>query len=344
MKLPAVIYGVGLSCPLGRHMRAAFAAAEAGIRRFVEVADIADPAGEPARACRLASLVEDDPFTRALWFARDAVAAALAPMGTSRAGAVPVFVSGPAAALGGDGRRALVAALQGAAPPRVELTWATDSIVSDGRGGGVTALAAGLVALDDAPLVLVGGLDSLAAGEPLRALADANLLLGQRNCDGRLPGEGAAFVLLGRAGALASGEALARVEALARADEPRPFVHARASQGEGLSRVFAALRACRGTRVDEVVMAQGTERYWGTELARAYLRNIELMPEPMRTRQLAQIVGDCGAAAFSAALAWAVGDLLARRVTSAVVYASADHGPVGGVVMSEITGPRSSRC
>ena len=340
MSLPAVIYGAGMSCPLGRYARAAFIAVNAGIRRFVEVANVTDPSGEPARACRLSSLEEDDSYTRALWFAQDAIAEALQPLAETRGLAVPVFVSASPAVLVEGGRQALKMALQGAAPAQLDLTWNSRSITSAGRAGGVLALEAALAALETSPLVLVGGLDSHAAGDALRALADANRLLGSRNCDGRLPGEGAAFILLGRLGVLPRQEVLGVVRAIARSSEPRPFAQDRASQATGLSQVFAALRNAWAGRVDEVVMAQSTERFWGSELSVAYLRNVELMPEPMRTRQLANVLGDCAAAAFFSGILWALDDFRVRPsrrdppIRSALIYSSSDTGLVGGAILA----------
>lgn len=328
-----------MSCPLGRYSQAALAAANAGIRRYIEVPAVTDPAGLPARACRLASLSDDDPYARAIFFARDALSEALMPVARCSGRAIPVFVATPPAALSPLGQDTLLAALREVAPAHFDLHWVASSITSDGRAGGASALAAALMALDSVPQVLVGGLDSQASGTALQSLADTNRLLGERNCDGRLPGEGAAFLLLGRPGLYSAPVPLGAIHALARAQDPRAFLQAQAGRAEGLSQVFASLRRAWPTRVDEIVTAQSAERYWGSELAMAYLRNVELMPEPMRTRQVANALGDCGAAAFPIGLLFALLDFRSRLtsqgpIRSALVYASSDTGLVGGTIMS----------
>jgi 3-oxoacyl-[acyl-carrier-protein] synthase-1 len=90
------------------------------------------------------------------------------------------------------------------------------------------------------------------------------------------------------------------------------------------------------------VAAQSTERFWATELSTAYLRNIELMPEPMRVRHLANVLGDCGAAAFPLGMAWALSDFDDYRhgrdgARSALVVSSSDGGIVGGGLLLAVT-------
>ncbi|HEX5657154.1 MAG TPA: hypothetical protein VFX59_08155, partial [Polyangiales bacterium] len=170
------------------------------------------------------------------------------------------------------------------------------------RGG--VALAAAARALQTAPVVLVGGLDCLSAGGVLEQLARANMVLGDSNPDGRLGGEGAAFLLLARSDAVRAGPALGVLHAR----DPRPFAGELANAGEGLTAVFSQLRQSWLTRVDQVVMAQSHERFWGGELSMAYLRNVEPMPEPMVKRELARDLGDCGAAALFMGIVWSLID------------------------------------
>ncbi|MCY1004682.1 hypothetical protein OV079_03670 [Nannocystis pusilla] len=340
MTRSARVLGLGVGCPLGLTARAAFAAVEAGLRRFVEIDGVLDLAGEPARGCRLQSLAGEDPFERALWFARRAAAQALRPVAGGVAAPVPVFVAVPAAAHEAGRSRRLKEVLAEVAPPAAELRW----LIAVGRASGAVALAAALDELGEgAPRVLVGGLDCQVAGEALRELSRHNRLLGRRNCDGRLPGEGAAFLLLGRAGERTGGPALGVVEAVACAEEPAPFVGEPASRAAGLTEVLSELRERWPQRVDEVVAAQSNERFFATELSTAYLRNVELMPEPMRVRALADALGDCGAAAFPLGLAWALDDFDLRArwrgsLASAVVLSSSDAGTVGGALVTAAAG------
>ncbi|MFZ6178799.1 3-oxoacyl-ACP synthase [Nannocystis pusilla] len=344
MTRSARVLGVGAACPLGLTTRAAFAAVEAGIRRFVEIDGVFDLAGEPARGCRLQSLAGEDPFERALWFARRAAAQALRALAYGRPEPVPVFVAVPAVAHEAGRSRRLKEVLTEVTPPAAGLRWTPRSLLADGRASGAVALAAALHELHDgAPRVLVGGLDCLVAGDALRELSRHNRLLGRRNCDGRLPGEGAAFLLLGRASEQTGSPALGVVEAVVCAQEPAPFAGESASRAAGLTEVLADLREHWPRRVDEVVAAQSNERFFATELSTAYLRNVELMPEPMRVRALADALGDCGASAFPLGLAWALDDFDLRArwrgsLASAVVLSSSDAGTVGGALVTAATG------
>lgn len=288
----------------------------------------------------MASLAEEMPLGRGLFFARDALKDAVSeldPLGTFD---IPVFVAA-ASSLTDEERVQLRDALSDAAPSHVNLRWVLNSVAHGGRAAGGAALAAGIAALKSAPLVLVGGLDSQSADSTLAVLSANNMLLGASNPDGRIPGEGAAFVLLGRPRALPGAAPLGFISAVASALDPRPFAQPAPNQAAGLTEVFAALRKTHPVRVDRVVLAQSNERFWGTELSLAYLRNVELMPEPMVTRHLAFALGDCGAAAFVMALAWTVVDFHTRSafarphtpLRSALVYASSDDGPVTGALL-----------
>jgi 3-oxoacyl-[acyl-carrier-protein] synthase-1 len=334
------IYGLGLSCPLGRTARSAVAAITAGLCRFQLIDSVLDSAGEAARASRMPSLSEEQPLERALFFARDALREALAGVQALGPCEMPIYIATGGATQEAE-RARLREALSDAAPPTVTLRWVLNSISLGGRAAGGAALTAGIAALKNAPLVLVGGLDSQSADSTLAMLSANNMLLGDSNPDGRIPGEGAAFVLLGRPRVLRVAAPLAFVTAIASAVDPRPFSHPAPNQAAGLSEVFAALRKTRTTRVDRVVLAQSNERFWGTELSLAYLRNVELMPEPMVTRQLAFALGDCRAAAFPMGIAWTVVDFHTRSafarphtpLRSALVYACSDDGAVTGALL-----------
>jgi len=336
---PAIVYGAGAACPLGLTPPTIFAAVNAGIRRFIEIESVMDAAGKPAHGCRLSSLEIEDPFERATWFARHAIADALRPLTTRPGVAIPIFVAGPTGSRAAPRSESLGRVLREATPEHLELSWGPDSIIAEGRAGGAAALEAAFVALGSVPFVLIGGIDCQVAGSALHDLAQRNRLLGNRNCDGRLPGEGAAFVLLGRRGMLPADAGLGLIHTVVRSRDPRPFDGELANQALGLSDVFARLRLNWSSRVDEIVAAQSTERYWGTELATAYLRNAELMPEPMLVRQLGNALGDCGAAAFPLGLTWALDDLAPRAwrecsARSALVYSSSDAGFVGAALIS----------
>ena len=94
-----------------------------------------------------------------------------------------------------------------------------------------------------APLVLVGAADSYLDLGLLYALdAEGRLKTGEV-ADGFVPGEGAAFLLLGPAGAAArSGrQPIARIAGVGRAHEAGHLYSAEPCRGDGLAAAFSAL-------------------------------------------------------------------------------------------------------
>src|SRR5690606_10709002 len=109
----------------------------------------------------------------------------------------------------------------------------------------------------------------------------------------------------------------------------------RSTLAEGLTGLFARLReAHHGWRADVVYSCQPSENFWGREFTMAYLRNPELIPEPLRVEQLCDELGDCGAATPALHLAFAGlrcsrGDALAR----ALIYGESDDGALGACLI-----------
>lgn len=209
--------------------------------------------------------------------------------------------------------------------------------------GAFVALHAALDALTRGAcaVALVGGLDSRVDPITLRALADDNRLLGRRNPDGLLPGEGAAFVLLASVRATATSQARARLTHCAVAREPHPRGHGGPNVAPGLTTVLRELRLGHPGRVDVVLSAQTGEGLYGRAFSYAYLRNATLMPEPLRMVTLGALLGDAGAAAGALALVAAIagqqqGVVAARppRHGSALTYAESDDGTVGGCIVA----------
>lgn len=202
-----------------------------------------------------------------------------------------------------------------------------------------------LLATAQESLVLVGGIDSLCDPQSLRQLALADRILGRGNPDGALPGEGGGFLLLS-----AQGDRwrwvppLATLLGVALAHEPYGYANQAPSRADGLTTALRALRehplsGCR--RVDLLVHGQTGESFWAKELARAYLRNAALCPEPFRPRSIADSLGDTGCAAGIIATATAVGSLAETRLGSpqngrALVYGCSDDGQVGACVVEAL--------
>lgn len=346
--LVARVLGVGLSCPVGLRSAPALAAMRAGITRIIEREEVEGPGGT-VRAHTLSTL---DPHTprleRSLALARPALQEAVARLQGPFATPLRCLVALPEPGLGpridpdrlAHGLRVTTAA---GTPVPLELNPRT--VFEGGRAGVFQALEAALAVLAVEPqrLCVVGGVDSQVDPATLAALAARNRLLGATNIDGVLPGEGAAFVLLGHPNVVDRRHALAHVLATRVAKEPIPFDQAgpRISASLGLAAVFRALRAEHPGRVDEIFAGITGEVYFGRELSHAYLRNEPLMPEPMRAQTLGTLVGDVGAAAGAMSLVQAIASLQPPRLPgrpppnlTGLVYGSSDGGLVGGCIVA----------
>jgi 3-oxoacyl-[acyl-carrier-protein] synthase-1 len=330
--MSGLVLGLGMACPLGLRVRSALAAVEAGISPFIDRDDVLAPGGPPRVAMLDEARVPPTRSERAAFFARHAIREALGEhVPTTRPLATILALPAPGIGPRID-PRALLDALPGA--PLV-----LHAAVEEGRASTFAALdlADDLLARGREPLVLVLAADSLVDAETLRSLGDHDRLLGRTNRDGILPGEGAACLLLGLASQ--SRRPLARIHALALAREVEPFVAAgtRVGGALALTDVFRSLLHEVDARVDEVFVGATGQVYFAREFSHAYLRNVARMPEPLRTRLLADALGDVGAAAGAMAAVHAIMRLSPTRWAPAnrmnLVYAASDEGLVGGCVM-----------
>jgi hypothetical protein len=326
----------------------------AGIRRYAEVHEVTDLAGEPARASYLTTLEGSwSRFERARFFAVHALIETLALVQVRGPLAVPVYLALPelsqdpdAAGMADKLPQALTEALRDDRRPIV-LTFDPTQSFARGAVAGFWALRAALQAIErGAKMALVGAADSLSDPQSVRRWADDNRLLGQRNGDGTLPGEGSAFMLLVAPHMLAAS-ALATVQAVAVAEQP-PFERHVPATGSSLTTVFHDLRQQTAGRVDEVVSAQPERTLWGREFSYACLRNAELMPEPLRHVSVGAALGEAGAAAAVMAMVRAVAGLKSglsplacARHRQALVYGLSESGGVGGTVLRATEGETS---
>jgi 3-oxoacyl-[acyl-carrier-protein] synthase I len=356
MSSEARVLAYGMACPVGLRTGPALAAMYAGINRFEESDDVRDAAGDPARRAALRRLDPKTPRTeRASFFARHALTEVSASLGSAGLASVPCFLALPEPGLGAafdvaSVQRALAVAVREAGGA-FTLELRPDRLFARGRAGAFVALHAALDALGRGAcsVALVGGLDARVDPITLRALADANRLLGRRNPDGLLPGEGAAFVLLASIRAASAHQALARLSSCALAREPHPRGHGGPDVAPGLTAVLRELRLQRPGRVDTVISAQTGEGGYGRSFSYAYLRNATLMPEPLRLVTLGALLGDAGAAAGAMALVAAIAGLqpgvvpgTPPRHGSALVFGESDDGTVGGcIVEAASTGRRA---
>jgi len=207
-----------------------------------------------------------------------------------------------------------------------------------GRASAFAALshAVDLVERGENPFIVVGGIDSLCSLPTVYRLVQFERVLGPL-AEGTIPGEAAVFALLARTDQPAANEATAVVlEATALHRAPVPFTQRDRVSGDALATVLASLRE-RGSRsVDRVIAAHSGEGYFGGSFAHAYLREVDLMPEPLELELIADRVGDVGAAAGILGLAFAAYRMVTDPRSShgrALVYSESDTGEVGAAII-----------
>jgi 3-oxoacyl-[acyl-carrier-protein] synthase-1 len=175
-------------------------------------------------------------------------------------------------------------------------------IAASGRAAGLLALRAAVtfIARGDAPYILVGGVDSYLDARVLATLEQSGRLRTSEINDGFIPGEAAAFLLVGRAGL---GDAvgmpsLARVLGAGTGREPGHFYSDQPYRGDGLAHAFAALfePLPAQERVRTLYAGLNGESYWAKELGTARIRNSERFEEGVHVEHPADAFGDTGAA------------------------------------------------
>lgn len=332
------LIGVGVCTSLGLDAESSLAAVEAGLSRMVETE--AFGAGDSAAICAPLELLGLDTARgrRLHWLAGTAYLDLMRRFEGWKRVDIPLLMVGPEPSADHDAPRDFMIThlreVSDAAVPRPVGDWWT----AGGRGGwfGACAKAIALLRAGE-PLVMLGAVDSDCDPESLLRLSQRGALLGDGNPQGRIPGEAAVFVLLARADVPRQIKARpwAWIGALLDRAEPRHLLQPKSTLAEGLTRVFADLRAAHPTwRADAVYSSQPTTNHWGREFKLASLRQAELLPEPMRYSSLHDELGDCGAASAALQLAFAGlrfsrGDAL-RRV---LIYGESDNGTLGACLV-----------
>ena len=333
----AALIGAGVCSSLGLDAESSLAAVEAGMSRMVETSPLGPET--PAVIAALELLGLDTARGRRIhWLAGAAYLDLVRRFPDWNKVDLPLIIVGPESHADHDVPRDFMIThlreLSEVAVPRPvpQFWWA------GGRGGWFSALEHAIALLHGgAPLVLLGSVDSDCDPASLRRLIRRNALLGERNPGGRIPGEAAAFILLARPDVPRQIRARpwAWIRACQTTVEPRHFMQPRSTLGEGLTELFARLREAHlGWRADVVYSCQPSENFWGREFTMAYLRNPELIPEPLRVEQLCDEFGDCGAATPALQLAFAGlrcsrGDPLAR----ALICGESDDGALGACLI-----------
>lgn len=230
-----------------------------------------------------------------------------------------------------------------------DITW-----FRQGRASAFAALAEAMTAVGRSHrFVLVAGLDSLCAASQVYSLVRAGRVLSPLT-EGTIPGEAAGFALLARADdPLVDAETSVLLEAVALERSPTPFTEGQVVSGDALTAVFRALRNGGARQVHRVVAAHSGEGYFGRSFAHAYLREVEVMPEPLEVEVIADRVGDVGAAAGILGLAFSVYCMVEDGREGdgrALSYSESDTGEVGAAILegaptswrhtADDTGPR----
>ncbi len=349
----------GLCTPLGRSTLSTSWAVRASLSSFVDT-ELTDRRAQPVRASRLEGLTATKTRSeRLVELAFTALHDTLADLEATSLLPVPCYIAAPAAGDGGSVEKAaLIAALSRLQPTNLELLLPDATFYDHGRAGFFYALAAACQRISDDPrtVALVGAIDSQCDPVTLQWLLDENLVLGDANPDGAIPGEGAGFVLIGQSEGLRMCQLapLAHLLGCVTAQEPQPFatVHrhpnAAPSTGAGLTTALRMLRLdpeCGAQRADRVCSCQPGGAYWGAEFTNAYLRNAALMPEPLTVDSLADTLGDLGAAAGAVQLGLALhgfelADRYGAEARRCLIYGSADTGSIGAAVISRAGGYR----
>lgn len=207
-----------------------------------------------------------------------------------------------------------------------------------GRGGWFAGLRRAIELLRGGEaLVALGAVGCDCDANSLIRLRRRNALHSDDNPDGRIPGEAAVFLLLARTDVPRQIDARpwAWIRDCRLSHEPRHAFQPESTLGEGLTRLYRALREDNeGWRADRIYSAQPSGGHWARAFEMAYLRNVELMPEPLRIRSVCDELGDCGAAtpalltAF-AGLRFSRGDAVER----VLVHGESDDGGMGGCLL-----------
>jgi 3-oxoacyl-[acyl-carrier-protein] synthase-1 len=305
----AEILSVGMVTPLGFCSPQTAAAARTRIARFAE-SYVLDQFNEPI----VMGLVKDeelpplvDPLENAklpvqrrrlLRMAAPAIAEALADVREP----VPLLLATAEARRGSAPMVDPAFLEQVATQSQCELDLKRTRLVAQGRAAGLLALeqAVGLLERREAPYVLVGGVDSYLDEGLLAALDEERRLRNGDVQDGFVPGEAAAFLLLGQpgAGARLGVTPLARILGIGIGREPGHIYSTEPYRGEGLAQAFAALLGAlrQPERVRTLYAGLNGESFWAKELGVARLRNHEHFEEPVQVEHPADVIGDAGAA------------------------------------------------
>jgi 3-oxoacyl-[acyl-carrier-protein] synthase-1 len=346
---PAEILAIGMVTPVGLCTAQTAASVRTGIGRLGE-SELSDNAGD-ALVMGLADDEQVPPLVEALEDRRFAIRQerVIRLGGTALDEALASADEGPPPALHlglpeprteersriGDEILALLPIQAGR-----ELDLARSKTYPLGRAAGLVALDQALAALDsgDAKTVLVGAVDSYWDDGLLSALGREGRLKAEVT-DGFVPGEGAAFLLLGPVGSRRGG-ANACIVATGRGHEAGNLYSEAPYLGEGLAGtvrdLFQAAPPDLLRRPLECVYAGlNGESHWAKGWGVSHIRNARFFAEALRMEHPADCMGDPGAALGPIMLGLAA-DRQARGLdqTPALVWCASDRGQCAAALVA----------
>jgi 3-oxoacyl-[acyl-carrier-protein] synthase-1 len=211
---------------------------------------------------------------------------------------------------------------------------ATSRATFEGRAGGLAALAAAAEIIKQTPdaLVLVGGVDSYRDAIILERLDKQGRIHTSRNADGFIPGEAAAFLLVGGlpASKTAGKAPLAALTMPATGMETGHLYSKEPYLGEGLASTVRQLLEKHGGMepIRDVYGTMNSEHYWTREWGTTLTRNNTAFAPAHQFHHPVQNYGDTGAASAPLLLMLAALNIqkAANAHSPALVYASSDFG------------------
>jgi 3-oxoacyl-[acyl-carrier-protein] synthase I len=214
--------------------------------------------------------------------------------------------------------------------------------IYEGNGSALLALERGVeqILRAEAELCIVGAVDSYWQEETLDWLDAQRRLISDTSLDGLVPGEGAAFILVGSQAAVRHLDLHPEALLVSIANDSEP--HDRTTEGicigQGLTSVLRRVLTeadRRRARPDWVVCDMNGETFRGNEWVYAYIRTGKLHRDPLEIWHPADSWGDVGAASGAMLLANAMHALAEGygRGPGALVWVASDGPSRGAAVL-----------
>jgi 3-oxoacyl-[acyl-carrier-protein] synthase-1 len=202
-----------------------------------------------------------------------------------------------------------------------------------GRAAGLIAIGSAITAVTsgNAPYAIVGGVDTYVDLYRLGTLDMEGRIAGERLMDGFIPGEGAAFLVIGRGDKANSNppSPIARLTAVGKAHEPGHMYSDQPYQGEGLAEAVSQFFTASGITepIQAVFTSMNGENHWAKEWGVAHMRNQSNFSPDHGFHHPADCLGDTGAASGIIMINLAaIGLSKGYSKSPILVFCSSDHG------------------